>query len=280
MMDRLQALRRSQVDKQSDMPLIMGVLNVTPDSFSDGGRYASRDAVLRQLDEMVSGGADIVDIGGESTRPGAEPVGLQEELERVMPVIEWVKSHCELAISVDTYKSEVMHQVLAAGVDLINDINALQAPGALDVVAQSEAYVCLMHKQGNPQSMQSAPSYTNVVDEVLTFLHERVQVCEAAGVAPEKIVLDPGFGFGKSLTHNVELFRHLPRLTNENYPVLVGVSRKSMIGALAGDLSVEQRMVASIAAALVAAEKGAAILRVHDVRKTVEALRVATALQG
>lgn len=276
-MNEFMALLNSQF-KEVGRPLVMGILNVTPDSFSDGGRFNHADAMKKQVEEMVSAGVDIVDIGGESTRPGAPPVSLQEELDRVLPAIEWVKRNSDAAVSIDTYKTEVMRQALLAGADLINDVNALQDAGALEVVSQANAPVCIMHKQGNPQTMQSEPCYGDVVTDVKVFLEERVQACLNAGIKEEHILIDPGFGFGKTLEHNIALFRVLEQFTQGAYPVLVGVSRKTMIGALMGGVPVSERMVGSVVAAVVAAQKGAAILRVHDVKETVQALRVAKAL--
>ncbi|MDG6778337.1 dihydropteroate synthase [Thiomicrorhabdus sp. zzn3] len=276
-MNKFMALLNHQF-KELGRPLVMGILNVTPDSFSDGGRFNRADAMKSQIEEMVSAGVDIIDIGGESTRPGAPPVSLQEELDRVLPALEWVKENSDVAVSIDTYKTEVMRQTLLAGADLINDVNALQAEGALEVVSQADVPVCIMHKQGDPQTMQIAPRYDDVVADVSSFLEERVQACRNAGVKAEHILIDPGFGFGKTLEHNIALFRRLDRFAQGQYPVLVGVSRKTMIGALMGDVPVAERMVGSVVAAVVAAQKGAAILRVHDVKETVQALSVAEGL--
>ncbi len=262
-----------------DRALVMGVLNVTPDSFSDGGRWMTEDAVKRQAAAMQVAGADMIDIGGESTRPGAEPVPLQVELERVLPAIEWVRAVSDLPISVDTYKPELMRQAVAAGAAMINDVNALQAPGALEVVAELRVPVCLMHKQGEPATMQQAPSYGDVVAEVRDFLRARAQaVMRAAGLNAQWVWLDPGFGFGKTLDHNVALFSELDALVALGHPVLIGVSRKRMIGQLLNDAPVDARLCGSVSAAVLAALKGASVLRVHDVRETVEALEVAMAL--
>ncbi|MDX1346855.1 MAG: dihydropteroate synthase [Thiomicrorhabdus chilensis] len=280
-MNKLQALMLAQAGQQVPVPLVMGILNVTPDSFSDGGRLQTRDAVIHQVREMVKAGVDIIDIGGESTRPGALPVSLDEELSRVLPAIDWVRSESDVAISVDTYKPEVMSAAIAQNVDLINDVNALQCPGSLEVVANSDVSVCLMHKQGEPRTMQENPVYEEgVVPSVLTFLQHRVAACKTVGMTEDRIILDPGFGFGKSLKDNVGLFHQLEQIVALSYPTLVGVSRKGMIGSLAGDVSVEQRMVGSVAAAIVAAKKGASILRVHDVLETRQALLVAQNLWG
>lgn len=280
-MNKFQALMVAQRDQPVSMPLVMGILNVTPDSFSDGGRLQTSDAVRHQVREMVEAGVDIIDIGGESTRPGALPVSLDEELNRVLPAIDWVKSECDVAISVDTYKPEVMAASIEKNVDLINDVNALQCSGALEVVADSDVSICLMHKQGNPQTMQEKPLYEEgVVPSVLSFFQQRLAACMSVGISEDRICLDPGFGFGKSLEDNVELFHEMERFIALPFPLLVGVSRKGMIGALAGEVAIDQRMVGSVAAAIVAAKKGASILRVHDVKETRQALMVAHSLWG
>lgn len=270
------SLRKGRADA---LPLVMGILNVTPDSFSDGGRFQSESAIKYQVEMMMKSGADVIDIGGESTRPGAPAVSLQEELERVLPAIEWVRECSDLVVSVDTYKTQVMREACRLGIELINDVNALQAEGALQVAAESGVAVCLMHKLGEPQFMQAAPNYHDVVGEVIQFLQARALVAKAAGIGDEKILLDPGFGFGKTLEHNVALFKALPRFAALPWPLLVGVSRKSMIGALLDGLPIEQRMVGSVVAAVQAALMGAAVVRVHDVKETVEALKVAYALK-
>ncbi len=253
-------------------PLVMGIVNVTPDSFSDGGSHASAAAAIAHARKLFDDGADILDIGGESTRPGAAPVSEQEELERVLPVIERLRG-IAIPISVDTLKPEVMRAALAAGASMVNDVNALQAPAALDAVARSDAAVCLMHKQGTPQNMQQQPYYQDVVGEVKAFLHERILKVEAAGIARSRIVVDPGFGFGKTLAHNLDLLRGLEVFHTLGVPVLAGLSRKSMLGAITGR-EVGDRVAASVAAALLAVQRGAAVVRVHDVRETVDALRV------
>ncbi|MBN2866915.1 MAG: dihydropteroate synthase [Thiotrichales bacterium] len=260
----------------------MGILNVTPDSFSDGGLFTSKDAIVTQIESMVAAGVDIIDVGGESTRPGASPVSLEVELERVLPVIDLIKAVSDVAISIDTYKTEVMQESIGRGVDMINDVNALQSVGAIEVVANANIPVCLMHKKGTPLNMQAAPEYQDVVSEVTEFLVSRAQVCERSGVLPQNIILDPGFGFGKTLEHNVALFKDLKNLVLLPYPVLVGVSRKRMIGRLAAlseaEIGVDDRLCGSVSASIVAASKGAKIIRVHDVLETVQALRVAAAL--
>jgi dihydropteroate synthase len=253
-------------------PLVMGIVNVTPDSFSDGGRHASAALAIAHARQLVQEGADILDIGGESTRPGAAPVGEQEELDRVLPVIESLHG-IPVPISIDTCKPGVMRAALAAGASMVNDVNALQAEGALQAVAQSDAAVCLMHKQGDPQNMQQQPHYQDVVAEVSMFLRERITAAEAAGIARPRIVIDPGFGFGKTLAHNLALLRGLEAFRALGVPVLAGLSRKSMLGAITGR-EVGDRVAASVAAALLAVQRGAAIVRVHDVRETVDALKV------
>ncbi len=254
-------------------PRIMGILNVTPDSFSDGGRFDRLDAALRHAEAMCAAGADIIDIGGESTRPGAAPVSEAEELERVIPVIEAIRRDLEVPISIDTSKPAVMRAAVAAGATLINDVNALRAPGALEAAVEAGVPVCLMHMQGEPRTMQQAPHYDDVVAEVRDFLLARAEACVAAGIPRHAILLDPGFGFGKTLAHNLALLRELPALTATGYPVLVGISRKSMLGRLTGR-EVDQRLAAGLAAAVLALEGGARILRVHDVPETRDALRV------
>jgi len=277
-MSKLPGLLKKLDTKQRIQPLVMGILNVTPDSFSDGGRFNQREAILAQVEAMLAAGVDIIDVGGESTRPGAAPVMLDEELDRVLPAIQLVKSNADVAISIDTYKPEVMQASIEMGVDLINDVNALQAPGALDVVAKSQLPVCLMHKQGDPLNMQQAPAYVDVCKEVIEFLLARSQACQLAGIKSERIILDPGFGFGKTLEHNIALFKSLHDFIELEYPLLVGVSRKRMIGSLINDEDINERLCGSVTAAVVAANKGAKILRVHDVKETVQALKIAAEL--
>jgi dihydropteroate synthase len=259
-------------------PLVMGIVNVTPDSFSDGGRHASTAAAIVHAQQLLADGADILDIGGESTRPGAPAVGEQEELDRVLPVIEGLRG-ISVPISIDTYKPQVMRAALAAGASMVNDINALQETAALDAVAGSDAAVCLMHKQGTPQNMQQQPQYQDAVAEVSAFLRERVAAAEAAGIARERIVIDPGFGFGKTLAHNLDLLRGLETFRALGVPLLAGLSRKSMLGAITGR-EVGDRVAASVAAALLAVQRGASIVRVHDVRETVDALKILNAVNG
>lgn len=251
----------------------MGIVNVTPDSFSDGGRFNELDTALKHARRLVDEGADILDIGGESTRPGAATVDTETELGRVLPVIaELVK--WQIPLSIDTRKPSVMQAALALGVDMVNDISALEADGALEALQSSRAAVCLMHKQGEPQSMQATPHYRDVVREVADYLATRRDAAIAAGIAPERIVLDPGFGFGKTQAHNIDLFKALPFLCHAGAPMLVGVSRKSMLGNLLGNRPAAERDAASVAAAVLAAQAGAAILRVHAVRDTVDAIKV------
>jgi dihydropteroate synthase len=260
-----------------ERPLVMGILNITPDSFSDGGKFATRDDALRQAERMIAEGADIIDIGGESTRPGAPPVPLDEELERVIPLIEQLRG-VNVPLSVDTYKPEVMRHALSAGADLINDIWGFRMPGAIDAVRDSACGLCVMHMLGEPQTMQlGEPAYEDVVSEVRHFLEERVATLQQAGIARERISVDPGFGFGKAVVeHNYALLAHLSDTAPQAvppYPILAGMSRKSMVGAVVGRPPAE-RVAGSIAAAVCAAERGAAILRVHDVAQTVDSLKI------
>ncbi len=257
----------------------MGVLNVTPDSFSDGGRFVSLEAALEQGVRMAAEGAALIDVGGESTRPGAEPVSADEELRRVIPVIERLRAATAAIISVDTSKAEVMRAASAAGAGFINDVRALRGPGALAAAVASGCAVCLTHMQGEPRTMQVAPSYTDVVAEVRAFLAARVASSVAAGLAAERLAVDPGFGFGKTLEHNLTLLRHLGELAVDGVPVLVGLSRKSMLGTLTARTAGE-RVYGSVALAVIAALAGARIVRAHDVGATVEALKVAAAVQG
>lgn len=260
-----------------ERPLVMGVLNVTPDSFSDGGRYFDLDRAVARGLELVRAGAAIVDIGGQSTRPGAEPVPVDEELRRVVPVVQRLRGLSEVILSVDTSRPEVMRAGSAAGAELINDVWALREPGAIEAARDSGCAVCLMHMQGEPRTMQRSPHYVDVVGEVRQFLQQRVAACRAAGLAADRLVLDPGFGFGKTLAHNLQLLRGLDELAADGLAVLVGLSRKSMIGALTGR-GAEERLAGSVAAAMLAAMRGARILRVHDVAATVDALKVLDAV--
>jgi dihydropteroate synthase len=254
----------------------MGVLNMTPDSFSDGGRWNGRDAALRHAADMIREGADIIDVGGESTRPGAEAVPEQQELDRVLPVLEALAEEFDVTLSVDTSKAAVMRAAVGAGAGMLNDVYALRQPGALEAAGDLGVPVCLMHMQGEPRSMQVDPRYDDVVAEVEDFLLERADAAEAAGVPRAHIVLDPGFGFGKSPEHNLALLRALPRLARCGYPLLVGLSRKRLLETLTGR-PVGERLAGSLALALAAARGGASIIRVHDVAETVDVLRVMAA---
>jgi dihydropteroate synthase len=260
-------------------PAVMGVLNVTPDSFSDGGRYLHLTDALRRAEAMVEEGAALIDVGGESTRPGAAPVSVQEELDRVLPVVERLARELPVPISVDTSRPEIIREAARAGAGLINDVRALRLPGALEAAAASGLPICLMHLRGEPATMQHEPVYADVVAEVHTFLAERIRVCESAGIPRERILVDPGFGFGKTLDHNLILLRHLDRFTDLAAGVLVGVSRKSMIGALL-NAPVGERLSGGLAAAVIAFWQGANIIRAHDVRETVQALCVCAAARA
>ncbi len=260
------------------MPRVMGIVNVTPDSFSDGGKFAATNLAIDHALKLASEGADILDIGGESTRPNATTVSLQEELDRVIPVIESLVGQINIPLSIDTYKPQVMQAAIDAGASIVNDVRALQEDGALDVVAKSNAGVCLMHMQGLPQTMQNHPHYDDVVNDIKAFLKERLQASIDAGIGASRIVLDPGFGFGKTREHNITLIQQLESFTLLVQPLLVGLSRKSVLGQVTGN-DVDARLYASIAASVIAAQKGARILRVHDVKATVEALKVVAAIQ-
>lgn len=269
-------LKNSTLDLSN--PVVMGVLNVTPDSFSDGGQYLNLDAAVARAREMVGEGAAIIDIGGESTRPGAQPVSERDEIARVVPVIERLLRELDCVLSIDTLKPAVMEAACAAGAGMINDVNALRAPGALEIAQRYDAAVCLMHMQGEPRSMQDAPHYADVVAEVQSFLADRVSACIAAGISPQRIVIDPGVGFGKTLQHNLELLANLEQFHSLNCPLLIGVSRKSMFKALL-DASVDQRLSGALSTAAIAVWQGAVIVRAHDVRATAEAIKVAAALR-
>ncbi|MHB1175200.1 MAG: dihydropteroate synthase [Sulfuriferula sp.] len=258
-------------------PRIMGILNVTPDSFSDGGRYTHIDHAVEHAWQLIAEGAAIIDIGGESTRPGAQWVPLQQEMDRVLPLLDALRG-CGAVLSVDTRKPEIMTAAIAAGAHMINDIDALQAPGALQAVASGDTAVCLMHKQGEPQVMQLNPSYDDVITEVAAFLAARIAAAMDAGIARERIVVDPGFGFGKSLAHNLKLLRHLDRITQE-VPILAGISRKTMLGKIT-DREVGRREYAGLAANVLAVMRGARILRVHDVAACQDALKIIQAVEG
>ena len=264
---------RFPLQSATSKPLVMGILNVTPDSFSDGGNFLDLDSAVSRAEQMIEDGVDIIDIGGESSRPGSQPLSLDEELRRVMPVIFALRD-CGKALSIDTYKPEVMREAILAGVDMINDIQGFRTPEAIAAVAESDVGLCIMHMQNMPTNMQLAPAYRDVISDVKSFLNARVQDLLNAGVPRQNLCIDPGFGFGKSLAHNTALFKDLSHLEIElQLPVLVGVSRKTMIGELTGRAT-EKRLAGSLAAALSAASKGAKILRVHDVAETVDALKV------
>ncbi len=258
-------------------PRVMGILNVTPDSFSDGGSFNRLDDAINQARQMAKDGADIIDIGGESTRPGAAAVSVDEELDRVIPVIEALVEEIALPLSIDTNKPEVMVAAVNAGAGMINDVNALQAPGALEQAASLSVPLCLMHMLGDPRTMQQSPSYQNVVEDVFSFLERRIEACVAAAVVRENIIVDPGFGFGKTVEHNLALLNQLPRFGDLHVPLLVGISRKSMIGQITRR-EVDERLAGSVAAATLATWLGAGIIRVHDVKETVDAVAITMAV--
>lgn len=262
-----------QTGKKGSRPLVMGVLNVTPDSFSDGGKFLSVGAAFDRAEQMIAEGVDIIDIGGESTRPGATPLSLQEELDRVMPVLYALRD-CGRPLSIDTWKPQVMREALLAGADMINDINGLSAPGAVEAVSGSDCALCIMHMQRDPQTMQQSPQYQDVVQEVTAYLQERVKALESVGIERTRLCIDPGFGFGKTLEHNLDLLKNVGQMQKTlGLPLLAGLSRKATIGAITGKPP-QDRLAGSLAAALVAAANGASILRVHDVAETVDALKV------
>ncbi len=262
---------------QRKAPVVMGILNVTPDSFSDGGQYASRDAALRHADEMISQGVEMIDVGGESSRPGSEPLSLQEEMDRIMPVLEALKG-APVALSVDTYKAKVMTAAINLGVDCINDIWAFRQPHAIEAIAKSSCGVMLMHMQKDPLTMQFDPQYQDVVAEVNGFLMERCVALEDEGIARERLAIDPGFGFGKTVEHNMTMLAHFQEFTRHGLPVVAGLSRKSSLGAITGK-DIAHRQTASVAAALMALERGAQVLRVHDVDPTMDAVKIWVATQ-
>jgi dihydropteroate synthase len=259
-------------------PKVMGIVNVTPDSFSDGGKFSQTNLAIAHAVKLAEEGASILDIGGESTRPNATPVSLQEELDRVIPVIEVLINQVNTPISIDTYKPAVMQAAIEAGASIVNDVRALQETGALEIVAKTNVGICLMHMQGTPQTMQQNPQYDDVIKEVKAFLNARLQACINAGCKPGNILLDPGFGFGKTREHNITLLQSLESFAELGRPLLVGLSRKSVLGQVTGN-DVDARLYASVAASVIAAMKGAKILRVHDVKATVEALKVVAAIQ-
>ncbi|ASV33963.1 dihydropteroate synthase [Candidatus Williamhamiltonella defendens] len=254
-------------------PKVMGILNITPDSFSDGGSYYNFEQASQHAEKMISAGADIIDIGGESTRPGAIPVTEQEELDRVIPVLEYLAKRFNTLLSVDTSKPAVMLEAKKAGAHMINDVFALRKPGALEAAAETELPICLMHMQGHPENMQQSPRYEDVLSEVNAFFEENIERCLSVGIPKNKLLIDPGFGFGKSLTHNYQLLANLEKFQHFHLPMLVGMSRKSMIDGRPGILP-KEKVIGSIACAVIAAMKGAHIIRVHDVKETVEALHI------
>ena len=262
---------------RSNQWVVMGVLNVTPDSFSDGGQFTQIDNALKRALKMQQDGADVIDIGGESTRPGAIQISLDEELSRVIPVIEKIREHSEVVVSIDTSKSQVMQAAINAGANMVNDVNALHAEDALEVCIKHDIPVCLMHKQGDPQTMQNAPSYDDIVSEIRQYLVTRADDCIKAGISRKNIIIDPGFGFGKTLENNLSLLKEMQQFCELDYPVLVGVSRKSMFGMLL-DRAVEDRLIASTSAVVIAYQKGARFFRVHDVAETCDALKLCAAV--
>jgi len=256
-----------------DTPHVMGILNVTPDSFSDGGKFNSYDNALLQAQQMISDGATIIDIGGESTRPGAPEVAAEQECERVIPVLKALKERFDIVVSVDTSKTLVMKEAIEYGAGIINDVRALQNDGALTVAASCDLPICLMHMQGLPRTMQQNPQYSDVVEDIIQFFNERIEVCATAGIAKERLIVDPGFGFGKTLEQNYQLLAHLHQFEKLGLPVLSGTSRKSMIGNLL-NRTVDERLAGSLTTAIIAAQQGAKIIRVHDVKETVDAIRI------
>ena len=263
----------SSSQSSTSSPQVMGILNVTPDSFSDGGKFATFDKALAQVEQMIFDGADIIDIGGESTRPGAVDVSEGDELARVIPLLKAIKSNFTIKVSIDTSKAEVMSQAIAHGADIINDVRALQNEGCLAVLAQSDVPVCLMHMQGLPRSMQHDPQYNEVIGDIKQFFIDRINVCEQAGIKRERLILDPGFGFGKTLEQNYQLLAQLSQFNDLGLPLLSGTSRKSMIGNLLAR-NVDERLAGSITTAIIAAQQNASIIRVHDIKETVDALKV------
>jgi dihydropteroate synthase len=263
----------SSSQSNTSSPQVMGILNVTPDSFSDGGKFATFDKALAQVEQMILDGADIIDIGGESTRPGAVEVSEKDELVRVIPLLKAIKSNFDIKVSIDTSKAEVMSQAIAHGADIINDVRALQNEGCLAVLAQSDVPVCLMHMQGLPRSMQYNPQYDEIIGDIKQFFINRISVCEQAGIKRERLILDPGFGFGKTLEQNYQLLAQLNQFNDLGLPLLSGTSRKSMIGNLLAR-NVDERLAGSITTAIIATQQNASIIRVHDIKETVDALKV------
>jgi len=256
---------------------VMGILNVTPDSFSDGGKFAYFDSALRQVELMIENGVNIIDIGGESTRPGAIDVSAESEIARVIPLLKAIKSRFDTCVSIDTSKAVVMSEAITYGADMINDVRALQNRGCLDVIAQSDVSVCLMHMKGMPRTMQENPQYINIINDILSFFVERIKNCEQKGIKKERLILDPGFGFGKTLEHNYQMLAQFPLFKKLDLPLLAGTSRKSMLGQLL-NRDVDQRLAGSLTTAIVAVQQGASIIRVHDVAETVDAMKILTAV--
>lgn len=267
-------LNNQQAEQQNKpQSQVMGILNVTPDSFSDGGKFATFDKALAQVEQMILDGVDIIDIGGESTRPGAVEVSEEDELARVIPLLKAIKANFDIKVSIDTSKAEVMSQAIAHGADIINDVRALQNEGCLAVLAKSDVPICLMHMQGLPRSMQDNPQYDDVIADIKQFFIDRIQVCEQAGINRERLILDPGFGFGKTLEQNYQLLAQLHQFSDLGLPLLSGTSRKSMIGNLLAR-KVDERLAGSLTTAIIAAQQNASIIRVHDVKETVDALKI------
>ncbi len=256
---------------------VMGIVNVTPDSFSDGGKFAQFDHALKQVELMIENGVDIIDIGGESTRPGAVDVSEADELARVIPLLKAIKSRFNICVSIDTSKAVVMNEAITYGADMINDVRALQNEGCLDVIAQSDVSVCLMHMKGLPRTMQTSPQYTNIISDIVNFFEERITTCEQYGIKSERLILDPGFGFGKTLEHNYQMLAQFALFKKLNLPLLAGTSRKSMLGNLL-NRDVDQRLAGSLASAIIAVQQGANIVRVHDVAETVDAMKILNAV--
>jgi dihydropteroate synthase len=267
----------TSTQRQLNKVKVMGILNVTPDSFSDGGQFTCVDSALKKVDQMVENGVDIIDIGGESTRPGAAEVSVKDEIVRVIPLLKAIKLRFDINVSIDTSKAEVMSEAIVHGADMINDVRALQNKGCFEVVAQSDIAICLMHMQGMPRTMQHNPQYSNVITDILEFFRQRIDFCERNGINKKRLVLDPGFGFGKTLAHNYEVLAQLALFKSLGLPVLAGISRKSMIGNLL-NREVDERLAGSLTAAIVAIQQGANIIRVHDVQESVDAINILKAV--
>ncbi|MBL4765081.1 MAG: dihydropteroate synthase [Colwellia sp.] len=267
----------SSTPSQLNKVQVMGILNVTPDSFSDGGQFTRFDSALKQVEIMIDNGVDIIDIGGESTRPGAVDVGVRDEIDRVIPLLKAIKSRFGINVSIDTSKAEVMAEAITYGADMINDVRALQNKGCLEVVAQSDIAICLMHMQGMPRTMQKDPQYKDIIDDILQFFKQRINCCAQVGINKKRLVLDPGFGFGKTVAHNYEVLAKFSQFNALGLPLLAGISRKSMIGDLL-HRDVHERLAGSLTAAIVAVQQGAKIIRVHDVQESVDAIKILTAV--